>query len=48
MMPTVLNGVGEERAGERGWRGGGRCQREGSGARVAKTILGILQAAVQI
>lgn len=22
-MPTVLNGVGEERAGERGWRGGG-------------------------
>lgn len=47
MMPTVLNGVGEERAGER-VEGGGRCQREGSGARVAKTILGILQAAVQI
>lgn len=47
MMPTVLNGVGEERTGEWGWRGG-RCQREGSGARVAKTILGILQAAVQI
>lgn len=34
-------------AGE-GGGGGGRCQREGSSARVARTMLGILQAAVQI
>ncbi len=38
------------RSWESGWEGGGwgRCQREGSGARVAKTMLWILQAAVQI
>lgn len=47
MMPTVLNGVGAERTKEKGEDGGG-CQREGSGARVAKTMLWILQAAVQI
>lgn len=45
MMPTVLNGVGAERTKE---EKGGRCQREGSGARVAQTMLWILQAAVQI
>lgn len=47
MMPTVLNGVGAERTQEKGEKRG-RCQREGSGARVAKTMLRILQAAVQI
>ena len=48
MMPTVLNGVGTERTKGGGDGVGWGCQREGSGARVAKTMLGILQAAVQI
>lgn len=41
MMPTVLNGAGAE-------SGKASCQREGNVARAAETMLGVLQAAVQI